>query len=54
MHETQQNKPKIGIILVNYNGYADTAECLKSLEAVTYSNQKIYVVDNASTIEPEK
>lgn len=54
MRETQQNKPKIGIILVNYNGYADTAECLKSLEAVTYSNQKIYVVDNASTIEPEK
>lgn len=54
MLESQGDGSTIGIILVNYNGYEDTVECLKSLEAVTYVNKKIYVVDNASTVEPEE
>lgn len=54
MLESQRAGLTIGIILVNYNGYEDTVECLKSLEAVTYANKKIYVVDNASTVKPEE
>lgn len=41
--------PLIYIILVNYNGYKDTIECVKSLEKIDYSNYKIIIIDNAST-----
>lgn len=39
---------KIGIILVNYNGYQLTEECLESLHRIK-DNIKVYVVDNASS-----
>lgn len=39
---------KIGIILLNYNAYEDTKECLDSLKAITYSDYEIFVVDNDS------
>lgn len=42
-------QPLIYIILVNYNGYKDTIDCVESLRKVNYSNYKIIVVDNAST-----
>lgn len=41
-------KPLIYIILVNYNGYKDTKECIESLEKINYENYKIIIVDNAS------
>ena len=37
------------IILVNYNGYKDTIECIKSLKNLKYNNYKIIIVDNASS-----
>lgn len=40
--------PLVYIILVNYNGYEDTIECVKSLEKVTYRSYKIIIVDNDS------
>lgn len=40
---------KVFIILLNYNGYEDTIEAVKSLEEITYNNYEIVVVDNAST-----
>lgn len=40
---------RIAIILVNYNGWKDTIECLYSLEKVNYKNFEVVVVDNAST-----
>lgn len=43
------NEPSVFIILVNWNGKSVTLECLNSLAAVTYSNVKVVVVDNAST-----
>lgn len=43
------NNPKVSIIIVNYNGYEDTIECLQSLRHINYSNYEIIVVDNAST-----
>ena len=39
----------IGIVLVNYNGAADTVQCIDSLKKMTYSNYRIIVVDNGSS-----
>lgn len=39
----------VAIILVNYNGYEDTIECIKSLKNITDVEYKIIVVDNYST-----
>lgn len=41
--------PLVYIILVNYNGYKDTIECINSLKKIDYSNYKIIIVDNASS-----
>ena len=40
--------PKVAIILLNWNGYADTTECLLSLKRIDYPNYEIIVVDNGS------
>lgn len=40
--------PKVAIIIVNWNGKADTLECLASLSADTYVDKQIVVVDNGS------
>ena len=39
----------VAIILVNYNGYDDTRECIESLKQLNNKNNKIIVVDNCST-----
>ncbi|MFL5339832.1 MAG: glycosyltransferase family 2 protein [Gemmataceae bacterium] len=44
--------PTVGVVLVNYNGLADTRECLRSLAAVSYPRWFPVVVDNASTEDP--
>ena len=41
--------PKVAIIIVIWNGKADTLECLHSLSADTYPNKEIVIVDNGST-----
>ena len=40
---------KVFIIILNWNGKADTLACLNSLQKSTYSNQEIIVVDNGSS-----
>lgn len=42
-------KPKVTIIVLNWNGKCDTIECLESLERITYPNYDIVLVDNGST-----
>ncbi len=44
-----KTNPLVSVIMINYNGAADTIECVESLSHVTYDNVKIIVVDNAST-----
>lgn len=39
----------IFIVVLNWNNYEDTAECLSSLQRLTYENYQIVLVDNAST-----
>lgn len=43
--------PKVSIIIVNWNGWQDTLECLNSVLNINYSNYEIIVVDNGSTDE---
>lgn len=42
------SKPKVVIIVLNWNGKDNTIECIKSLNNLIYSNYEIVVVDNAS------
>lgn len=43
------SQPLVYIIILNWNGKADTLECLSSLKKIRYSNYRICLVDNAST-----
>lgn len=40
--------PRVSIIILNWNGWRDTIECLESLYRITYSNYDVILVDNAS------
>jgi GT2 family glycosyltransferase len=42
-------KPLVYIIILNWNGYKETIDCLESLKKINYSNYKIVIVDNGST-----
>ncbi len=39
---------RVAIIIINWNGFHDTIECLKSLKDLDYTNYQIILVDNAS------
>ena len=40
--------PKVSIIVLNWNGWQDTKECLNSLAEIDYQNYEIILVDNGS------
>lgn len=42
-------KPKVSIVILNWNGKADTLECLASAIQLDYQNHELVVVDNGST-----
>ena len=46
-----EERPKVFIIILNWNGWRDTLECLESLKKIDYPNYEILVVDNGSTDE---
>jgi GT2 family glycosyltransferase len=48
LHYPLSTTPRVGIVLVNWNSYEDTAVCLRSLSAIKYGNVEIIVVDNGS------
>jgi len=41
--------PKVGVVIVNYNGKALAEKCLRSVIESRYANKDIIVVDNASS-----
>ncbi len=43
-----ESDPRVFVILLNWNGLADTRECLQSLRTVSYPNFRVVVVDNGS------
>lgn len=44
-------EPKVYIVVVNWNGWKDTIECLESVYRLQYSNFKVIVCDNRSSDE---
>nr|MBI1228568.1 glycosyltransferase [Cytophagales bacterium] len=42
-------EPSVAIILVNWNGYLFTSQCLRSLEEIDYPPVHVIVVDNGSS-----
>lgn len=42
---------KVSIIILNYQGYQDTIDCVESLKKIDYPNFDIVIVDNASCNE---
>ena len=45
------NNPKVSIIILNWNGWKDTIECLESLYQITYPNYDVILIDNGSEDE---
>jgi dTDP-4-dehydrorhamnose reductase len=45
---TIESNPKITILLLNYNGWEDTIECLESVYKITYPNWEVILVENGS------
>ncbi len=43
------NNPTVAIIILNWNGWADTIECLESIFQNNYPNYKVVLVDNNSS-----
>lgn len=41
-------RPGVTVIILNWNGWKDTIECLESLLQINYPNYKVIVIDNAS------
>nr|WP_319374591.1 glycosyltransferase [uncultured Methanobacterium sp.] len=41
--------PMVAIIILNWNGWKDTIECLDSLYLTNYDNYEVVLVDNNST-----
>lgn len=45
----QLGRPPVFVIVLNWNGWRDTVECLESLFRLDYPDYRIVVVDNGST-----
>jgi len=43
--------PRVSIIILNWNGWKDTLECLESFYQITYPNYDVILVDNGSEDE---
>lgn len=44
----QRGEPQVFAIVLNWNGWRDTIECLEALQRLSYSNLRVVVVDNGS------
>jgi GT2 family glycosyltransferase len=54
MSEQQQEAPSVAVVVLNWNGTADTLECLRSLARLDYPEHEIIVVDNGSRTSPRQ
>lgn len=46
--------PLVYIVILNYNGYIDTIECINSIKRIIYDNYRVVIVDNNSNDDSEK
>ena len=42
-------KPRVYILILNWNNWPDTMECLESLFRLNYPDYRVVLIDNAST-----
>jgi GT2 family glycosyltransferase len=49
MQQPSTKLPRVAVVVLNWNGYEDTAACVISLQQATYANLQIILVDNGST-----
>lgn len=52
--KNNSTQPLVYIIVLNWNGWRDTVECVASVSKITYSNYKTLIVDNGSTNDSVK
>lgn len=48
IRQPQQHQPSVYIVVLNWNGWQDTLECVRSLERMEYRNWHAVIVDNGS------
>jgi hypothetical protein len=48
MERMDMDSPRVAVIVLNWNGWRDTIECLESLYQIAYPNYDVIVVDNGS------
>lgn len=48
-HRETDDGPLVTIVVLNWNGWHDTLECLTSLRKLDYRKRRVVVVDNGST-----
>ena len=48
-NKMDKHYPKVAILILNWNGWKDTIECLESVFRITYPNYQVIVIDNGST-----
>ncbi len=44
-----KSQPHVSIIMLNWNGWQDTLECLETVFRSDYDNFSVVLVDNASS-----
>lgn len=47
--ESKIEEPSVYVVLLNWNGWRDTLECMRSLRGVEYRNWHVVIVDNGSS-----
>jgi GT2 family glycosyltransferase len=45
---------KVGIVVLNWNSWRETMECIESVQKLEYANWLLYIVDNASSDDSER
>lgn len=53
-NKQEHQAPLVWVVVLNWNAFDDTHECLLSLKDVTYSNFHVVVVDNGSSDDSAK
>lgn len=54
LEQDRLRKNHVCVVLLNWNGWADTVECLVSLQGLDYREWSVVVVDNGSTDDSVK
>ena len=54
LKKPEELKPKVAILVLNWNGKQDTLECFESLKKLSYPNTEVILIDNGSSDDSVK